>query len=99
MSQSNQASQGQTPEAQFIAAIQVQQERIAHLGNQITQMIQSQRSNNTIVASSLNPPKPEYFEGKNVDTFLFSLEKIFNFHNIENENKVRLAVTYFRGQP
>jgi len=86
----------QNSEVQFIAAITSQQERIAHLENQITQMIQSQRANNAIV-TSLKPPKPEYFDGDNVDTFLFGLEKIFAFYNIPNENKVQLAVTYFRG--
>ena len=100
MSGSNQNSVPNTPqnsEAQFIAAITSQQERISQLENQIAQMIQSQRTNNATFVSSLKPPKPEYFEGKNVDTFLFGLEKIFAFHNISNENKVQLAVTYFRG--
>ena len=36
-------TEAQTSEAQFIAAIQVQQERISALENQLTRMIQSQQ--------------------------------------------------------
>ena len=97
MTQTSASNTPQNSEAQFIAAITSQQERIALLENQITQMIQSQRANNTFVTSSLKPPKPDNFDGNNVDTFLFGLEKILAFHNIPNENKVQLAVTYFRG--
>jgi len=91
-------TEAQTSEAQFIAAIQVQQERISALENQLTRMIQSQQysgiEKNTC---PLKPPKPECFDGKNVGTFLFSLEKIYSFYGIHDEHKVNLAVTYFRG--
>jgi len=98
MSSSDQQSNSHNNQNQLIAAFNAQQERIAMLENQLSHMIQSQQvSNLTNNTSTLKPPKPEYFEGKNVDTFLFSLEKIFNYHNIESENKVQLAVTYFRG--
>ena len=100
MTGSNQTSASNAPqnsEAQFICRHHFTTRTDCILENQITQMIQSQRANNTFVTSSLKPPKPDNFDGSNVDTFLFGLEKILAFHNIPNENKVQLAVTYFSG--
>jgi len=98
MSLSDQSSNSHNNQNQLIAAFNAQQERIAVLENQLSQMIQSQqRSNITNNTLTLKPPKPDTFDGKHVDTFIFGLNKVFAFYNIPNENKVQLAVTYFRG--
>ena len=44
----------------------------------------------------LKPPQPDVFRGQSVDTFLFTIEKIFDFYEIEESNKVCTAVNYFR---
>jgi hypothetical protein len=45
----------------------------------------------------LKPPKPETFDCRHVDTFIHALEKIFQFHKINDMQKVDYAVTYLRG--
>jgi hypothetical protein len=91
------SSQGQIPEAQFIAAIQAQQDRISMLEGELTKLIQTQRASVNDKIQGLKPPKPDTFDGRQVDTFLYSLDKVFGFYRIEDERKVQLAVTYFRG--
>ena len=44
----------------------------------------------------LEPPKPDTFDGKNVDTFLFSIENAFQYYQVEGRNKIQTAVNYFR---
>lgn len=90
-------AQGQIPEAQFVAAFQAQQDRIALLEGELTKLIQAQRAGSSERTSGLKPPKPDTFDGRHVDTFLYSLDKIFGFYRIEENRKVQLAVTYFRG--
>ena len=96
MSLSDQSSNSHNNQNQLIAIFNAQQERISALENQLTRIIQSQQHSgigkNTC---PLKPPKPECFDGKNVGTFLFSLEKIYSFYGIHDEHKVNLAVTYF----
>ena len=52
-------------------------------------------------SNAIKPPKPDTFDGRNVDTFLYSLDKLFSFYNYHSEasseSKVALAVTFFRG--
>ena len=95
--QEQKLTQGQIPEAQFVAAFQAQQDRIALLESELTKLIQAQHVKPQDNNSGLKPPKPDTFDGRHVDTFLFSLDKIFGYYRIEDENKVKLAVTYFRG--
>jgi hypothetical protein len=44
----------------------------------------------------LKPPQPDVFRGSSVDTFLFSIEKAFEFYEIDESRKVATAVNYFR---
>ncbi len=48
--------------------------------------------------SAIRPPKPDTFDGRHSDTFIYSMEKLFEYHG-ENDSKrrVALAVTYLRG--
>ena len=83
-----------TDQNQLIAALK---ERIALLENQLSQVIESQQRSNSSSTLTLKPPKSETFDGKNVDTFLFGLSKVFTFYNISSKKKVQLVGTYFRG--
>jgi hypothetical protein len=65
------SSQGQIPEAQFIAAIQAQQDRISMLEGELTKLIQTQRASVNDKIQGLKPPKPDTFDGRQVDTFLY----------------------------
>ena len=48
--------------------------------------------------SAIRPPKPETFDGRHCDTFVYSLEKLFAYHDETNsERRVALAVTFLRG--
>jgi hypothetical protein len=76
--------------------LQGQQERIAQLENHIQTLV-DQQSQVVSRTSSLKPPKPDTFDGKHVDTFIYALEKLFEFHHVQDEKKVDYAVTYFRG--
>jgi hypothetical protein len=81
-----------------VAAFQAQQDRIALLEGELTKLIQAQRTGPMdFKAPTLKPPKPDTFDGRQVDTFLYALDKIFSFYRIEDDRKVQLAVTYFRG--
>jgi hypothetical protein len=47
---------------------------------------------------AIRPPKPDTFEGRHCDTFIYSLEKLFAYYNEnDNERRVALAVTFLRG--
>lgn len=52
--------------------------------------------NNSKKEKGLKPPSPEVFKGHSVDTFLFSVEKAFEFYEIDESRKVTVAVNYFR---
>src|SRR3954470_20614107 len=81
--QEQKLTQGQFPEAQFVAAFQAQQDRIALLESELTKLIQAQHVGPQYNNSGLKPPKPDTFDGRHVDTFLFSLDKIFGYYRIE----------------
>ncbi len=49
-------------------------------------------------AQPIRPPKPDTFDGRHCDTFIFALEKLFAYHGETNsERRVALAVTFLRG--
>ena len=49
-------------------------------------------------ASKIRPPKPDTFDGRHCDTFIYSLEKLFEYHNeTSSERRVALAITFLRG--
>ena len=49
-------------------------------------------------ATSIRPPKPDTFDGRHCDTFIYSLEKLFEYHGETNSaRRVALAVTFLRG--
>jgi hypothetical protein len=84
----------------FVQAFRAQQERIERLEAQLVHVEERERSRLsavTVVTSALKPPKPETFDGRHVDTFLFALDKMFKFVNVPEHQKVDLCVTYFRG--
>ena len=55
--------------------------------------LEKQQSTNAI-----RPPKPDTFDGRQCDTFIYSLEKLFEYHGESNsERRVALAVTFLRG--
>lgn len=60
-----------------------QQQALVHLGNNRKE-------------KELKPPSPEVFKGQSVDTFLFSIEKAFEFYEIDESRKVAVTVNYFR---
>ena len=55
--------------------------------------LEKQQSSNPI-----RPPKPDTFDGRHCDTFIYSLEKLFDYHGeMNSERRVALAVTFLRG--
>ena len=46
--------------------------------------------------AGLRPPKPDVFKGDSVDLFIFTIEKSFDYYQVHEEQKVSIAVTYFR---
>jgi hypothetical protein len=66
--------------------------RISAASSQSTNSILSKHS----TSSSLKPPKPETFTGQHVDTFIFALEKAFQFYHTLPSEQVPTAVMYFR---
>jgi Ty3 transposon capsid-like protein/Zinc knuckle len=60
-----------------------QQQALIHIGN-------NQKG------KGLKPPPPDVFKGPSVDTFLFSIEKAFEYYEIGETKKVSIAVNYFR---
>lgn len=70
--------------AQELQALRMEQKQtMVYLGN-------SRRN------KGLKPPQPDVFKGSSVDTFLFSIEKAFEFYEIDESRKVATAVNYFR---
>ena len=80
---------------EIIQAFRAQQERIGRLEAALqAQQTQSSTSSKT----GIKPPKPDTFDGRHVDTFVYSLDKLFEFHGTtQDAEKINLAVTYFRG--
>lgn len=44
----------------------------------------------------LEPPKPDTFDGRQVETFVFSMENAFNYYQVEESNRITTAANYFR---
>lgn len=61
--------------------------------------LQNQQTNSQTSSLSkygIKPPKPDVFKGPSVDLFIFSMEKAFDYFRVEEQDKVRIAITYFR---
>lgn len=57
----------------------------------------AQASASSAHKESIKPPKPDVFDGRHVDTFLYALEKLFAYHGeSRSDQKVSLAVTFLR---
>ena len=61
-------------------------------------MAEVQRQHSTIVrmkqqqsSNAIRPPKPDTFDGRHCDTFIYSLEKLFDYHG-ETDSERRVAV-------
>jgi len=66
-----------------------------------SQQTSSENQQNNSQTSSLSrygikPPKPDVFKGPSVDLFIFSMEKAFDYFRVEEQDKVSIAITYFR---
>ena len=81
-------------QAQLLATIKSQHERIGQLEHLIQDVLQQQPSTST--SFTLKPPKPETFSGHQVDTFIFAIEKAFDYHQTPEQQRVSTAVMYFR---
>jgi Retrotransposon gag protein/Zinc knuckle len=79
-------------QAQLLSTIKNQHERIGQLENLIQDVLQNQPS----TSYKLKPPKPETFSGHQVDTFIFAIEKAFDYHQTLEQQRVSTAVMYFR---
>lgn len=67
---------------------EVQRQRLT-----IARLEEKQQSGNPI-----RPPKPETFDGRHCDTFIYSLEKLFAYYGEnDSQRRVALAVTFLRG--
>jgi type II secretory pathway pseudopilin PulG len=91
---------------QLMKAVNEQKVQIEQLGtytHQLEQQLRQHRQEQQHALSvpssnsALKPPKPDTFDGRNVDTFIYALEKVFQFHNVNDMKKVEYAVTYLRG--
>jgi hypothetical protein len=78
------------PRAEAQAAINALQDQIdRHLSTIVRLESQS---------SAIRPPKPDTFDGRHCDTFIYSLEKLFSYYGESNsQRQVALAVTFLRG--
>ena len=72
---------------------EVLQQRAHILRLEQQQQVERQQS-----SCAIRPPKPDTFDGRHCDTFIYSLEKLFDYHGETNSaRRVALAITYLRG--
>ena len=99
--QGNEPSNAPPPPPQMMSVDQAHlmfQELHNQLSAQKDMVAQLQMKQSASTSSSLKPPKPDTFDGRNCDTFIYSMSKLFSFHGeTDSERKVSLAVTYLRG--
>jgi len=81
------------------AVFNQQQQQINALMATLQQMqFTNQSSENTKLKSLLAPPKAEIFDGKSVESFIYSLDNIYSYANVtSDEQKIKTAIRYFRG--
>ena len=107
MAQNSNAGQGIAPTSadgapQVITIDQAVQQHSTMLNEMQAHMQNQQaviaRLSNQQASGTIRPPKPDTFDGRHCETFIYSLEKLFAYHGENSsERMVSLAVTFLRG--
>jgi len=99
--QGNEAPSAQASAPQ-VTVEQVVQLHASHINELRAEILNQQaviaRMSQQQSSGAIRPPKPDTFDGRQCETFIYSLEKLFAYHGEQDsERKVALAVTFLRG--